>query len=134
MIHRRLRFTVWAVLAGSVLGLVLGLGAVLSYQWPLPEGAGTVLIRAVLIYVPAGCLTGWLVRREHARRRERTDYVPPALHAMATGVVVVVGHYVVLRMMSTVATPALVWIAAEAFLAVMISAIAGLVAGGRLSW
>lgn len=134
MTHHRLRFDVWAVLAGSALGLVLGLVAVLSYRWPLPEGAGTVLIRAVLIYVPAGCLTGWLVRREHARRRERTEYVPPALHAMVTGVVVVVGHYIILRLMRTVATPALVWIAAEAFLAVMFAAVAGLIAGGRLSW
>lgn len=134
MIHRKPRFDVMAVLAGSALGFVLGLGAVLSYQWPLPEGVGTVLIRAVLIYAPAGCLTGWLVRREHARRRERTEYVPPSLHAMATGVVVVVGHYFTLHLMSTVATPALVWVVAEAFLAIMITAAAGLIAGGRLAW
>lgn len=134
MIHRRPRFDIWAVLAGSVLGLMLGLGAVLSYRWPLPEGLGTVLVRAVLIYGPAGGLTGWFVRRAHARRQERTDYVPPALHAMATGFVVVAGHYFTLRLISTAATPALEWIIAEGFLAVMISAIAGLIAGGRLSW
>ncbi len=120
------------MLAGWIAGLALAAGSVLSYGWNVPNGVGATVLRALLVYGLAGGLTGWLVRRAHDRQRQPISYLPPALHAMAAGALVVSGHFLMLEWANAGPTPDIARFLTEAVLAALLAAAAGVIGGRRL--
>lgn len=130
--QRRPRFEVFAVLVGLMAGLALAAVAVLSYEWNVPSGVGATVLRALLVYGLAGGLTGWLVRRAHDRQQQPVSCLPPALHAMAAGVLIVAGHFLLLEWANAGPTPGAARFLTEAVLAALLAAAAGMIGGRRL--
>lgn len=87
-----------ALLWGMGTGLVIVIVVVVLDRLlaPASEGFGVILFRVLLIYGPAGFVTGALVERTDDRRRQAQRYAPGAFHALLVGVALGFGHALVL--------------------------------------
>lgn len=120
-----------AIVAGLLAGLVLVLFVVLFdlVAGPYPDGALPVLLKALVIYAPAGVITGGWVRRANMMDPSRHPIAPPAFHALATGSLLAVCHALVLLLTNAGLSPTLEWFVVEACAAAILSTVAGLLAG-----
>jgi hypothetical protein len=91
----------------------------------LSRHTGLILIRIFVIYLPTGFVAG--VRARRADIRHPATLLPPALHALMAGIVLVVLHalFAVYVLHSGIGPP-FEWLVLEGLVAVVFSTLAGL--------
>jgi hypothetical protein len=116
-----------SVLAAAAVGIVLVLMVIFGPMPSMPEGAGTSVLRALMIYFPTGFLAGRFTRLRHRDGR----LAPPAIHAFLSGTATLLAHLALLYTAHEELLTAIAWILAEALFALAIATSAGLIGGYR---